>query len=103
MITRAHHDAAGMCIGKEVMDALEEATAEQERARRKGAARRNRTDRTEARTPGREERRRIRLRRKLRLKEALLGRSRGGLTSKIHLAADRRVPSVVVRPGHSGD
>ena len=51
MITRAHHDAAGMCIGKKVMDALEEATAEQERARRKGAARRNRTDRTEARTP----------------------------------------------------
>lgn len=36
MITRAHHDAAGMCIGKEVMDALDEATAEQERARQKG-------------------------------------------------------------------
>jgi hypothetical protein len=47
---RAHHDAAGMCIGKEVMDALEEAAAEQERARQKGAARRNRTDRTEVTT-----------------------------------------------------
>jgi hypothetical protein len=35
-----------MCIGKEVMDALEEAAAEQERARQKGAARQNRTDRT---------------------------------------------------------
>lgn len=48
---RAHHDAAGMCIGKEVMDALEEAAAEQERARQKGAARRNRTDRTDATPP----------------------------------------------------
>ncbi len=35
-------------------------------------------------------RRRVRRRRKLRLKEALLGRSRGGLTSKVHLAADRK-------------
>ncbi len=45
---RAHHDAAGMCIGKEVMDALEEAVAEQERARQKGATRQNRTDTTVA-------------------------------------------------------
>jgi hypothetical protein len=49
--TRAHHDAAGMCIGKEVMDALEQAATDQERARQKGAARRNRTDRTEATPP----------------------------------------------------
>lgn len=48
---RAHHDAAGMRIGKEVMDALEEAAADQERARQKGAGRRNRTDRTEATPP----------------------------------------------------
>jgi hypothetical protein len=48
---RAHHDAAGMRIGKEVMDALEEAAADQERARQKGAARRNRTDRTAVTTP----------------------------------------------------
>ncbi|GGV70144.1 hypothetical protein GCM10010277_80820 [Streptomyces longisporoflavus] len=48
---RAHHDAAGMYIGKEVMDALEEAAADQERARQKGAPRRNRTDRTEATPP----------------------------------------------------
>lgn len=40
---RAHHDAAGMRIGKEVMDALEEAAAEQEQARQKGAVRRSRT------------------------------------------------------------
>ncbi|CAI7979961.1 hypothetical protein FRAHR75_700013 [Frankia sp. Hr75.2] len=38
--------------------------------------------------PEREERRRVRRRRGLRLKAALLGRSRGGQTSKVHLAAD---------------
>ncbi|MDQ1033023.1 transposase [Streptomyces umbrinus] len=48
---RAQHDAAGMCIGKEVLDALEEAAADQERARQKGAARQNRTDRREATPP----------------------------------------------------
>ena len=48
---RACHDAAGMGIGKEVMDALGEAAAEQERARQKGAARRNRTDRTKVAAP----------------------------------------------------
>jgi len=40
---RAHHDAAGMIVGKDVMEALEEAAAEQEQARQKGVARRNRT------------------------------------------------------------
>ncbi|MEY9956803.1 transposase [Streptacidiphilus sp. MAP5-52] len=35
-------------------------------------------------------RRRVRRRRKLRLKAALLGRSRGGQTSKVHLASDRK-------------
>jgi hypothetical protein len=40
---RAHHDAAGMLVGKDVMEALEEAAAEQERARQKGALRQNRT------------------------------------------------------------
>jgi hypothetical protein len=38
-------------VSKEVMDALEEAAAEQERARQKGAARQNRTDRTQATAP----------------------------------------------------
>lgn len=42
--------------------------------------------------PEREERRRVRRRRKLRLKAALLGRSRGGQTSKVHL---RRRPQVL--------
>jgi transposase len=48
---RAHHDAAGLRIGNEVMEALEEATIEQERARQKGAARQNRTDSTAVETP----------------------------------------------------
>ncbi len=34
--------------------------------------------------------RRLRGRHRLRLKAALLGRSRGGPTSKVHLAADRK-------------
>ncbi|GGQ34784.1 hypothetical protein GCM10010266_67800 [Streptomyces griseomycini] len=40
---RAHHDAAGTIVGKDVMEALEEAADEQEHARQKGATRRNRT------------------------------------------------------------
>lgn len=50
-ISRAHHAAAGMRIGKEAMDALEEAAREQEQARQKGAASRNRTGRTTEATP----------------------------------------------------
>ncbi|MFD3696088.1 IS5 family transposase, partial [Streptomyces sp. NPDC058646] len=54
---------------------------------------------------GQAERRSIRRRHKLRLKEALLGRSRGGLTSKIHLAADRRCRplALVLTAGQAGD
>ncbi|KIF05303.1 transposase, partial [Streptomyces sp. RSD-27] len=39
------------------------------------------------------------------MKEALLGRSRGGLTSKIHLAADRRCRplALVLTAGQAGD
>lgn len=43
---RAHHDAAGMRLDTDVLDALEEAVLEQNRARQKGARRRNTTDRT---------------------------------------------------------
>lgn len=47
----------------------------------------------------------MRLRRRLRLTAAKLGRSRGGLTSKIHLSADRRCRplSFVLTPGQAGD
>lgn len=102
---RAHHDAAGMRIGKEVMDALEEAAADRERARQKGGGPPERNGQDGSDAPGREERRHLRRRRKLRLKEALLGRSRGGLTSKIHLAADRkcRPLSFVLTAGQAAD
>lgn len=42
---RAHHDAAGMRVDRDLMEALEEAASEQEKARQKGADRRNRMDR----------------------------------------------------------
>jgi len=48
---RAHHDAAGLIVGKDVMEALEEAAAEQAEARQKGAARRNRTGGTATASP----------------------------------------------------
>lgn len=69
---RAHHDAAGMRIGKEVMDALEEAAAEQEQARQKGGGPQEQNGQESSEDPEQDERRR----RKLRLKQALLGRSR---------------------------
>jgi transposase len=53
----------------------------------------------------RAERRRLRRRRRARLKAAALGRSRGGLTSKVHLAADRRCRPLafVLTPGQAAD
>lgn len=55
--------------------------------------------------PEREERRRLRRRRRARLKAAALGRSRGGLTCKVHLSADRRCRplSFVVTAGQAAD
>jgi transposase len=54
---------------------------------------------------GQAERRRQRRRRRARLKAAALGRSRGGLTSKVHLAADRRCRPLafVLTPGQAAD
>lgn len=48
---RAHHDAAGMRIDPEIMDALEEAAREQERARQKGASQGSGTGRAPEKTP----------------------------------------------------
>lgn len=48
---RAHHDAAGMRVDPEVLEALEKAVREQEQARRKGAPARHGTDRTPQTTP----------------------------------------------------
>ncbi|WP_327129949.1 IS5 family transposase [Streptomyces sp. NBC_01727] len=91
---RAHHDAAGMHLDEDVLGALEKAAADAEKVRSRGAASKNKLEEQDGQDteidPEREERRRIRCRRKLRLKAALLGRSRGGQTSKVHLAADRK-------------
>jgi transposase len=43
---RAHHDAAGMHMSEEVLTALERAAAEEEKARSKGAARKNKSGTT---------------------------------------------------------
>lgn len=47
----------------------------------------------------------MRLRRRIRLTAAKLGRSRGGLTSKVHVSAERRCRplSFVLTPGQAGD
>lgn len=78
---RAHHDAAGMRVSERLMKALKEAAQEQETARQKGASRgtelsgRASAHPAQAQTPP---------------ETSPLGRSRGGLTSKIHFVADRR-------------
>ncbi|TLQ43418.1 IS5 family transposase [Streptomyces marianii] len=87
---RAHHDAAGMHMDEDVLTALEKAAAETEKARFKRGDCDEQTGQEAEGDPVREERRRIRRRRKLRLKAALLGRSRGGQTSKIHVVGDRK-------------
>ncbi|MCP2350433.1 hypothetical protein HD595_006555 [Nonomuraea roseoviolacea subsp. carminata] len=99
-----------MVLDGELSAALEEAV-EQERATPKGQ---NAVDGN----PGdeqsrdnddgddeRNERRRLRRRYRFRLKAAKLGRSRGGLTSKVHLAADGRCRplSFVLTAGQAGD
>jgi transposase len=43
---RAHHDAAGMHLDPDTLDALEKAADEAEKARQKGAARKDKTGRT---------------------------------------------------------
>ncbi|MBD0695858.1 transposase [Streptomyces sp. CBMA123] len=43
---RAHHDAAGMHMDPEVLDALEKAAAEEEKSAAKGAVSRNKADST---------------------------------------------------------
>jgi hypothetical protein len=43
---RAHHDAAGMHLDQDLLTALEKAAAEDEKARSKGAASKNKAGRT---------------------------------------------------------
>ncbi|MFD5481773.1 transposase [Streptomyces hawaiiensis] len=55
--------------------------------------------------PERDQRRAVRRRRRARLRAAELGRSRGGLTSKVHLAVERRCRplSIILTPGQAAD
>ncbi|MQS14517.1 IS5 family transposase [Streptomyces kaniharaensis] len=92
---RAHHDAAGMHLRPDALAALEKAADEAEKARPKRGGPEEQDGQCTANDPEREERRRARRRRKLRLKAALLGRSRGGQTSKIHVAGERKCRPLV--------
>ncbi|WP_242625746.1 hypothetical protein [Streptomyces sp. BK022] len=49
--SRAHHDAAGMHLHEDVITALEKAAAEEETARSKGTASKNKAGRTLKRIP----------------------------------------------------
>jgi len=49
---RAHHDAAGMHLGEDVITALEKAATEEEKTRSKGAAAKNKPGRTPTPIPG---------------------------------------------------
>ena len=49
---RAHHDAAGTHLDQDVVAALEKAAAEEEKARSKGAASKNKPGRTQKPVPG---------------------------------------------------
>ncbi|CAL9556341.1 hypothetical protein SUDANB126_04545 [Streptomyces sp. enrichment culture] len=55
--------------------------------------------------PERDQRRAVRRRRRARLRAAGLGRSRCGLTSKVHLAVERRCRplSIILTPGQAAD
>ncbi len=48
---RAHHDAAGMHLGPDLLAALDKAATEEGKARQKGVARKNKTDSTVEMTP----------------------------------------------------
>ncbi|MER5537751.1 hypothetical protein ABT050_29635 [Streptomyces mirabilis] len=48
---RTHHDAAGMHLDEDVITALEKAAAEEEKDRSKGATTKNKTGKTQRRTP----------------------------------------------------
>ncbi|MEU5496196.1 IS5 family transposase [Streptomyces griseofuscus] len=89
-VSRAHHHAAGMAVDPELLAELEKAAAEGKGASRKRGNALPAAAAADAADPEREERRRIRRRRKARLRAAKLGRSRGGLTTKTHLTAERR-------------
>lgn len=86
---RAHHDAAGMQLGPDIITALVKAAARGE-GLAKGGGPEGQDGRDTESDPEGEGRRRIRRRRELWLKAALLGCSKGGQTGKVHPAAGRK-------------
>lgn len=93
---RAHHDAAGLRVSKHLMEALEEAAQEQAAARQKGRS--GGTERT-GRAPTHPTQTQA-------PPEGSSARQVPGcLTSKIHLAADRRCRplALVLTVGQAGD
>ncbi|MCA1220692.1 transposase [Streptomyces sp. 8L] len=100
-IVRAHHESAGQAVAGEILDALERALTEEKRALTEekggstsptaaGAAGDPATPHAEASAPetADAERAAVRRRRRVRADAARLGRSRGGLSSRIHAAVD---------------
>ncbi|WP_406445341.1 substrate-binding domain-containing protein [Streptomyces sp. NBC_00631] len=85
---RAHHDAAGMHLGEDVITALEKAAAEEEKARSKGGSLEEQSGQDVKADHEREERRRIRRRRRVRLK-AVTGYGLRSLTRSHHQINDR--------------
>lgn len=79
---RAHHDAAGMCIGEEAHGGLGGSRCRVGAGPEKGGSLQEQNGQGDQNGPGWEGRRSVRQRHRLRLDNALLGRSRGGLTSK---------------------
>jgi transposase len=102
---RAHHDAAGMHLDPDTLADLEKAAKKAENARQMGVGSKGQDGQDTAGDPQLDERRRVRGRRKLRLKAALLGRSRGGQTSKVHIAGERkcRPLAFVLTEGQAAD
>lgn len=101
----AHHDAAGMHLDPGRHHRAGGGCRRGREGRVIGGACEAQSGQDAEPDPERDERQRIRRRQKLRLKAALPGRSRGGQTSKVHLAADRkcRPPAFVLTPGQATD
>lgn len=99
-VCRAYHHAAGMVGRPERLEEPARAVAEEKEASPKGQTGPVDQRPGDEPDPELERRRRVRRHRKARLKAADPGRSRGGLTSKIHLSADRRRPPSAVDRAH---
>ncbi|MFJ5932927.1 IS5 family transposase [Streptomyces sp. NPDC093071] len=101
---QAHHDAAGMHLDRHARRPAEGRRGGGEGPAKRGGPKEQDGQDT-ADDPERDERRRVRRRRGIRLKAALLGRSRGGQTSKVHIAGERkcRPLAFVLTEGQAAD